>query len=349
MPTIKDVAKRAGVSTGTVSMVLNGSKSVKMETRYRVLEVVKEMGYVPNQYARSLVTHKKNVIGVIRQKHLSLSDGTRSGYRFDEVPDTYLSDMLDDIVHELSAQGYSLLLDTAAWTQGDDAHSVPLPAIAQAGRIDGLIWAGGFLTDAQKEQLQQLSIPVVTVGSRSDVFDFVDTDPEEGMYLMTRHILSQGHRQIACILGPATSQTSARKQRGMERALLEYGLNLADIPVRQSSYSGLGGYHAMQRIWESNSRPTAVITALDILAAGAMRFLQEMHLRIPQDISVAGYEDGLLAENMTPALTTVCTHKEKLGLNAARILTHRIEHPTAQQVKLIIPPQIIVRQSVQPI
>ena len=124
MPTIKDVANRAGVSVGTVSMVINGSKSVKMETRYRVMEVIREMGYVPNQYARSLVTRKKHVIGVIRQNHLSSPDSLHSGYRFNEIPDTYLADMLDSIVHELSALGYSLLLDVAAWSSADEA--VPL-------------------------------------------------------------------------------------------------------------------------------------------------------------------------------------------------------------------------------
>lgn len=348
MPTIKDVARYAGVSTGTVSMVINGNKSVKMETRYRVMEAVQKLGYVPNQYARSLVTRKKHVIGVIRQNNFSARDGMKSGYRFDEIPDTYLADMLDDIVHELSTLGYSLLLDVAAWS-GDDPQAASLPAIAQASRIDGLIWAGGFMTEKQTAMLRQLNIPIVTIGSRFDCFDFVDTDPEEGLYRMTKHILSCGHRKIAVINGPAASQTSARKIKGVERALNESGLSLPDGWTEEASFSGLGGYNAMKRLWERGVRPTAVITALDVLAAGAMRFLQEAGLQIPRDISVTGYEDGMLSEYLTPPLTTVCSHKEKLGLNASRILAHRIDHPAAQQVKLVIPPEIVIRRSVQSI
>jgi len=347
MPTMKDVARRAGVSTGTVSMVINGSKAVKMETRYRVLEVIREMGYVPNQYARSLVTKKKNVIGVIRQHNFAQGDSRRSGYHFDEISDTYLADMLDDIVRELSSLGYSLLLDTAAWSAGDDLQAVPLPPVAQSGRIDGLMWAGGFMTARQKELLLQLNIPVVTIGSRYEEFDYVDTDPEEGMYRMTKFVLGQGHRALAVINGPEGSQTTARKMQGILRALAEAGCILPPECIEQASFSGLGGYNAMKRLWERGVRPTAVITALDVLAAGAMRFLQENGLRVPHDVSVTGYEDGLLAEHLCPQLTTVCSQKNKLGLNASRILAHRIDHPAAQQVKLVIPPEIVIRGSVK--
>lgn len=349
MPTIKDVARHAGVSTGTVSMVINGSKAVKMETRYRVQEAIRALGYVPNPYARSLVTKKKNVIGVIRQNNISLPDGLRSGYHFNEIPDTYLADMLDDIVRELSGMGYSLLMDVAAWSASDDPLAVPLPAIAQPGRIDGLIWAGGFMTDSQQTLLHQSGLPVVTIGARYEHFDFVDTDPEEGLYLMTRHVLSLGHRVVAFINGPASSQTSERKKRGVQHAMEEVGCTLSPQQTEQAPYSGLGGYHAMQRLWERGVRPTAVITALDVLAAGAIRFLQEKGLQVPDDVSVTGYEDGLLAEHMNPPLTTVHTQKEKMGQLASRILTHRIDHPAAQQVKLIIPPEMIIRRSVQSI
>lgn len=347
MPTIKDVARQAGVSTGTVSMVINGSKAVKMETRYRVLEVIREMGYVPNQYARSLVTKKKNVIGVIRQNNFAPGNSRKSGYHFDEIPDTYLADMLDDIVREVSSLGYSLLLDTAAWSSPDDPQAVHLPPVAQSGRIDGLMWAGGFMTDKQKELLLQLNIPVVTIGARHAEFDYVDTDPEGGMYEMTKYVLSQGHRDLAVINGPTASQTTERKLSGILRALTEENLELPEDRTEQASFSGLGGYNAMQRLWNRGARPTAVLTALDVQAAGAMRFLQEKGLRIPDDISVTGFEDGLLAEHLQPGLTTVCSQKHKLGLHAARILAHRIDHPQAQQVKLIIPPEIVIRGSVK--
>ena len=203
------------------------------------------------------------------------------------------------------------------------------------------------MTEEQTALLKRLEMPVVTIGSRFDCFDYVDTDPEEGMYQMTKHVLSCGHRRIAVINGPAASQTSARKRAGIERAMAEAQCALREDWVEAASFSGLGGYNAMKRLWEGGARPTAVLTALDVLAAGAIRFLQENGLQVPCDISVTGYEDGLLAEYMSPALTTVCSHKEKLGRNASRILAHRVEHPSAQQVRLIIPPELIIRHSVQ--
>lgn len=347
MATIKDVAKRAGVSTGTVSMVINNNPAVKMETRLRVLQAVEELKYSPNQYARSLVTKRKNVLGVVRTVVTSQKDAYRGGFHFNEIPDTYIADMLDTIVEEVTRMGFSLLFDILTWDKEDVTQDVDFPAMARYDRIDGLIWASGFMTPRHIQLLQEMRLPVVTVGSRFDCFDWVDTDPEEGMYLMTQYVLSCGHRKIAFINGLDNTQTSSRKYAGFQRAMEEAGLPIDPEMMDHAGYSGIGGYNAMKRIWERGMRPTVVLTALDTLAVGVMHFLKDQGLSIPEDISVTGYEDGILAEHMLPRLTSVNTKKPELGRHGSRVLVNRIENPRAKPVRVVVPPELIIRESVR--
>ena len=346
MATIKDVAKRAGVSTGTVSMVINNNPAVKLENRLRVLKAVEELNYTPNQYARALVTKKRNVVGIVRTVVTSYKDAHCGGYHFNELPDTYIADMLDTIVDEVTHLGYSLLFDVLTWDNEDVLQDIDLPSMAQDGRVDGLIWASGFMTARHKQFLQQRHLPVVTVGCRFDTFDWVDTDLEEGVYLMTKYVISCGHRSIAFINGLNYTQTSSRKLDGFQRAMAEAGLEIDPAMMEHTGYSGIGGYNAIKRIWDNGARPTAVITALDVLAVGVMHFLRDQGLSVPDDVSVTGYEDGLLSEHILPRLTSVNSKKPELGRQASRILANRIENPRAKPVRVIIPPELVIRESV---
>lgn len=347
MATIKDVAKRAGVSTGTVSMVINNNPAVKLETRLRVLQAIEELNYAPNQYARSLVTKRRNIVGVVRTVVTSQKDAYRGGYHFNELPDTYLADMLDAIVDEVTRMRYSLLFDVLAWAKEDVLQDVELPAMAQDGRVDGLIWASGFMTEPHKQFLTQQHLPVVTVGSRFDCFDWVDTDPEKGIYMMTKYVISCGHRRIAFINGLNNTQTSSHKLVGFQKAMEEAGILIDPELTDHAGYSGIGGYNAIKRIWQRSQEATAVITALDILAVGAVHFLRDQGLRVPDDVSVTGYEDGILTEHMIPRLTSVNTKKSELGRQASRILVNRIENPRAKPVRVTIPPELVIRESVR--
>ena len=347
MTTIKDVAKHAGVSTGTVSMVMNNNPAVKLETRMRVLQAVEELHYTPNQYARSLVTQRRNVVGVVRTVVTSKKDAYRGGYHFDELPDTYLADMLDSIVAEVTRMRYSMLFDVLAWGEEDVLQDAELPAMAQDGRVDGLIWVSGLMSDAHKQLLVRSHLPVVTVGSRFDCFDWVDTDPEMGIYMMTKYVISCGHRKIAFINGLNNTQTAGHKNVGFLRAMEEAGLEVDDRLMDHAGYSGIGGYNAMKRIWERSREATAVVTALDILAVGVVHFLRDQGLSVPDDVSVTGYEDGLLTEHMIPRLTSVNTKKSELGRHASRILVNRIENPRAKPVRVTILPELVIRESVR--
>jgi len=345
--TIKDVAAAAGVSVATVSFVLNNRANVKMETRVRVLQAIEETGYVPNSSARALVTKKKGVIGVLQNRFEPGNAADRERYAFDASPNTYLADMLDAIVAEASKANYNMLMDAVYWGDHIPADGWETPSAMDSSRIDGMLWIGGILHPAHLEKLSRLALPVTLIGARDDHYDWVDTDPEQGIYDITRYVIEQGHTKLAFINGMDATQTSARKLTGFMRAIQETGITLPEGAIEKSYFSGRGGYEAMERLLRLEERPTAVITAHDKVAVGAIHCLHAHGLHCPQDVSVTGYEDGMLAEYSLPPLTTVYINKQKLGMSGSQVLINRIANPKAKQVKLLIAPRLIVRESVR--
>ncbi len=345
--TIKDVAAAANVSVATVSFVINNRSNVKMETRVRVLQAIEETGYVPNSSARALVTNKKGVIGVIRNGFEPGNSSEKEGYAFDTSPNTYLADMLDAIVAEASKSNYNMLMDTVYWIEHMPTEKWEMPSAMDSSRIDGVLWVGGILLPSHLEKLSKMELPIVLIGARDDHFDWVDTDPEQAIYDMTKYVISCGHTKLAFINGLDSTQTSARKMSGFMKAVQEAGITLQKGALEKSYFSGQGGYEAMERLLQLEERPTAVITAHDKVAVGVIHCLNAHGLSCPQDVSVTGFEDGLLSEYCLPPLTTVYINKRRLGMSGSQILINRIANPKAKNVKLIIEPKLIIRKSVR--
>lgn len=339
MPTIRDVAREADVSVSTVSLVMNGHQNIKLETRFRVLKAIEDLHYVPNQSARALVTKKKKIIGLI---NTTCADKDFL-YTFDSVPNTYLSDMLEAIVQETNAMDYSITIDSTG-AQGINFDKPPV--IMDKNRVDGIMFMSGVLREDQAQMLLKTGIPTVVIGARSKYIDCVDTDPEKGFYLGTKHLIENGHREIACINGPDESQSAARKLLGYKAALREAGIPFREELYTKGNYSARTGYEGMRSIWDHGLRPTALI-ALDCTALGATRFLYEQGLFCPRDISVVGFEDGLLPELSIPPMTSIRVHKAQLGQQACRVLFNRLRNPNAQKVQLILEPELILRASVR--
>jgi LacI family transcriptional regulator len=336
--TIKDVARVANVSVSTVSLVLNNSELVKMETKYKVLQAVKELGYTPNQYARSLVTKRKNIIGVA----LMTYNQSTNWFTFNGHVDTYLTGILPSIEKEINESNYSMLLEHFC----SNNHTKELPLIMAADRVDGMLMAGGIVSEELLTKIQEAKIPTVLVGSRHENLDYVDTDPEQGIYLGTRYLIENGHTDIVFINGSEYSQSSMRKLNGFKAAMNEAKLELKEDWMGQTEYSGQSAYSIMRMMWDKGVRPTAILGGYDGITIGALRFLYDQGLRCPQDVSAIGFEDSILAEFCYPPLTTIKVHKEQMGLEACRVLLNRIKKPNAKAVKLIIEPALIVRQSV---
>lgn len=339
--TIKDVAKAAGVSVSTVSLVLNDSELVKLETRYKVLEKMKELNYIPNQYARSLVTKRKNVIGLT---WMTYNDST-DWFSFKGHADTYLTEMLPSIEKEVSLSNYSMLLEHYSINNSDEE----LPSIMRNEKVDGMLIMGGIVNDTVLTKIKGSNLPTVLLGSRHEDFDYVDTDPTLGIYKGTKYLLDHGHRDIVFINTVEYSQSSERKLLGFQRAMEEKGVKIKEDWVGQSDYSGQSAYNTMKEMWERGIRPTAIIGGYDCIALGALRFLYNQGLRCPEDISVIGFEDNILAEYSNPPLTTIRVFKRKLGLEACKVLFNRIKKPNAKNVRLIIEPELEIRESVRSI
>ena len=341
MPTIRDVAKLANVSLSTVSLVLNNRDTVKLETRQRVMEAIEELHYVPNQSAQALVTKRKKVIGLINTVE---GDGD-CPYCFSSVPNTFMTDMLEAVVQETNARDYSIMLDSIRHT---DVAFTRLPEIMVKGHIDGALFLSGVIAPPQEQMFVDSGIPTVLVGARSDLLDYVDTDPEQGMYLAAKRLLENGHREIAFINGPSASQSVSRKLAGFQKALREYGLPFCPGLYRQGRYTGQTGYEAMERIWAEGFRPTGVL-GLDCVALGAARFLERQGLRCPEDYSMVGFEDSLLSEYAIPPLDSVRVQKAELARRACRMLFKRLGSPNARRMRQILDPILVVRKSVRPL
>lgn len=340
MATIRDVAKYAHVSISTVSLVLNGSDAVKETTRFRVKEAIEALQYHPNQSARSLVTKQNQVIGVIKASDIAHN----TDHAFDGVVDTYVSEMLKSIGQESEKKGYSLLID---WCFGDDNDKIS--HLLYGDRVDGILLVGGFYSEKISELLNRFRLPVTLIGSRSDTLDYVDTKPDLGIRMAFDYLYECGHRQIALINGPKESGSSALKMDGFQQSFLEHGMTFNPQWTCAGNFTGIDGYLCMKKFWEDGIRPTAVIAATDCMAIGAIRYLNDIGLRCPDDVSLIGFEDSILAEYSAPPLSSICVHKEILGREGTKILLRRIQNPKVRQNRLLINPELVVRSSVRTI
>lgn len=339
--TIKDIALDAKVSISTVSLVVNNNPLVKHETRVRVQESIERLGYIPNQYARSLITKVNKVIGVIRV----YDEAKNSGTHFEQTPGNFFSEMVWALEDGITEHGYNMVID---WHNVFDQS---LPKIVNRGCVDGIICVGGIVCDSFIQKLKDSGIPIVLVGARSKLVDYIDIDSEDAFYMATKHLISKGHRKISFLNGPRISQTSDRKLRGFLHAMKEAKL-LPDTDceiLNCENYSGLAGYNACEKLFAKGKKPTALVVGMDAPALGVLRYLHQRKLRCPDDISVIGYEDGAFAEYAVPALTTMNIFKERLGTEACNIMFNRLGNPNARHVGIIKGSCLVERASVRSI
>lgn len=341
MVTIIDVAAYAGVSKSTVSAVLNNGPHVTEKTRLRVEEAIQALGYVRNQNASGLRTRQTKCLGVIT----AFESLDTQSYEFNFEAGQFSYAVSNGIPDGLTGSDYGLITERYCAKEMGDA----LPAIVKNARVDGVLLVGSLFSQALVDKLLTQNIPVVGVGRSYDTIDCVLPDIAEGMYLQAEELIRRGSRNIALINCPSEFVTSVDRTNGWHKALTELGQNLtAAWETCCSSNTGEGGYRAMKALWESGARPDGLVTAHEAIALGAMRFLYEQGLRIPEDISITSYETSVLGSYSIPPLTSVNIKKEEMGAIAARMLLRRIEHPEAPLQKQIITPELVTRASVSP-
>lgn len=332
MVSMKEIAQRCGVSIATVSKALNGQPDIGEETRERIARMADEMGYMTNSAARALKTNRTYNIGIL------FVDEQSSGLAHE-----YFSAVLDSLKVEAEAQGYDVTFINK--NIGRRASSYLQHCLYRG--VDGVIIASVDFNDPQVQELVASELPVVTIDHIFNNRLAVVSDNVNGMSELVRYAYSMGHRRIAYIHGERTAVTENRLT-GFYRACDELGIAVSEEYIRESRYHDAEGCARVTReLMALNPRPTCIFFPDDYSYIGGMNAINELGLRVPDDISAIGYDGIGLADIVSPKLTTYCQNTAELGRVAAKGLVDLIERPkTTLLDRVIVNGHIRIRSSV---
>jgi LacI family transcriptional regulator len=301
--TIKDIAKAAGVSHPTVSRALNNHPAISEATRERIVELAKEMGYLPNASARGLKTNRTHALGVIMQ----------------QIDDPFWSEVLDGVDSVLHPEGYSLFIaSTHNEAQREDGV---VQAMVQRG-VDGVILFAPQFRKGLWQILNSYDLPVVMVNNEGadECQYFVYNDDVYGARLITKHLIDLGHKRLA-YLGKRQSESSKNRLIGFRTEMQAAGLPIDERYVFHTSTGDpAGGREGAGYMLSIDPIPSAIVCYNDFVAVGVYNYLQEKGLQIPHDVSVTGFDNITIAKFLSPPLTTLHQHKFQLGEGAARMM-----------------------------
>lgn len=345
MATINDVAKRAGVSRSTVSLVLNKSPRVKEATRQMVESVIAEMNYFPNNNARGLSARVTNNLGVIFMQDY-LPNSTQISYDNDRHVGLCSFNISNGIMAGLIETEYGVVTERFCSLADPDG----LPRLIREKRVDGAFVVGLPYSEQFIKNMKATGIPFVLVGvaSYEDGVDSIYADPEEGTELMVQELVKTGHRKICLLNSAKTVRSHEDRYRGYCKALKAAGLPIReDWNVAGENNNGNSAYEAFKAFWEAGNRPDAVACANGQSASGVMVYLYEQGVRVPDQVSIIAYEDSSLCGYSTPAMTAVNIRKEDLGYRAAQCLIARIHTPEKRVEINSVRPYVVRRDSVR--
>jgi LacI family transcriptional regulator len=329
MSTIRDVARRAGVSTMTVSRVINSSGYTSRETRARVERAVAELGYVPNALARHLRSKRTRTVALV------LSDLTNPFF-------TTLARGVEDVA---AANDFALMFCN---TDESESEEIAYLQMLIQRQIDGVLLVPSSNSGASLRLLRSHRVPVVVLDRRvpSPRVDEVRSDSEAGAFQLVSHLIELGHRRIAMLSGRRNISTSADRVSGYRRALTEAGIPYEERLVRYEGFGVEGGLRMARELLQASPRPTAMFGANNFIAFGAIRALREAELRVPDDMSVVAFDD--LPEDwiIDPFLTVVEQRAYEMGKQAAELMLERLAGDgRPKRRSIILPVDLIVRRS----
>jgi LacI family transcriptional regulator len=323
--TLEMVAERAGVSPSTVSRILNGTAVVSDDKRAAVDQAIAKLGFVPNPVARGLAGGRTLSIGVVSQA----------------IDSPFYGAALRGIETALDAAGYSPLFMSGHWHADEEARCIE---VLRSRRVDGLIVLTGRLADSALRSVAR-SLPVVVTGRNLKAPNLVsmDFDNREGARQATRHLIDLGHRRIAFIAGDAQHPDAVDRQRGYQLALESAGLRLDPALVVQGNFSEHSGLLAAERLLQARARFSAIFAANDQMAVGAALGLHRHGRRVPDDVSLVGFDDLAGSLYMVPPLSTVHNPIQEIGQLAARAMLSLL---AGERPQVEVPaPRLIARES----
>jgi LacI family transcriptional regulator len=331
MPTVHDVAKRAGVAPITVSRVINNSGYISEATRQRVEAIIKEIGYVPNTLARGLRSKRTNTLALI----------------VTDITNPYFTLMARGVEDVAGDSNYTVIYCN---TDESEAKEEKYANILAQRQVDGvlLVPAGG--NDKTLKFLETNGINVVVIDRRVSGMktDFVCSDSKDGSNRLIKLLLGLGHQRIAIITGPKKVSTAVDRVTGYKQALTEAGLIENEL-VYYGSFNQQSGYEFTKRAMAQSPKPTAIFGANNFIMLGIIKALRELQLNVPEDVSVVGFDDFPESMLVRPFFTTATQPAYEMGRLAAELLLKRISGELSEEFqKIILPTEIIERESSGP-
>ncbi|MCM3762955.1 LacI family DNA-binding transcriptional regulator [Alkalihalobacillus oceani] len=329
--TLQDVAQAAGVSRATASLIVRGSPKISAATREKVLGKMNELGYVYDRVAANLRSKQSTTVGLL----------------ITEIANPFFSELLDGITAELEKEGYTIILGT---TSDSYEKQERLLATMLENRVAGILWTPvSSSTVKTTKQLVDSQLPVVQVGREitGSTFDYVGIDNRAGADLVISYLVKEGHRRIAYLGGPSASSPWRERISSYKQALLQAGLEVDSSLIVESVATREGGRKAMAEILKLESRPTAAFCFNDIVAIGAMQELKGKGLAPGVDMAIVGFDNVQEASIFTPRLTTVSSFPRVIGTQAAKLLHQRIDDFNRPAERIILEPEIHIRESSQ--
>ena len=330
VPTLADVARRANVSTATVSRCLNAPDQVVSETRARVLKAVRELGYAPNFGARALAAKHTNTVGAV----------------IPTMENAVFARGLQAFQEELGRHGKTLLVASSAYDS--DLEDEQVRALVARG-ADGLLLIGYDRSPELYAFLARRNVPTLVSWSfvANHAQPAVGFDNRAAMMELARIVLQRGHRRIACISAPRATNDRARgRVQGILDAMRAAGQAADDLKIVETPYGIENGERAFREVMEAAPETTAVMCVNDVLAIGALRAARHMGLRVPEDVSVTGFDDIEIAQLAEPPLTTVHVPHRDMGRRAAQTLIDMLRAGKAGE-SMALPTDIRLRQSLR--
>ena len=327
---IRDVAKRAGVSIATVSRAVNHIPTVDPELAKRVWMAIDEVGYLPNTQARALVSGRSRMLGLI----------------VSEITNPFFPELVQEFENLAVAQGYEVLIGS---TNYEPERTELLIRRMLQRNVDGVaVMTFGIEEDLVKKLVER-EFPLVFVDAGPDLPNIrvLKVDYGEGIRQGVQHLAALGHRRIAFITGPLRLRSAVARRDGFLRSMAELGLTVPAEHLVEGSHTMEGGMEAMEHLIALSELPTAVMCSNDMTAIGVLHALYRTTHNVPDDISVVGFDDIHLAQFMLPPLTTVemsCKHLAAAAVEALRAGIER-DHPKAAKTEWHIPTRLVVRQS----
>jgi len=328
---LKDIAKLAGVGMGTASRVLNNKPGVKEETREKVLKVMSELKYTPNSAARALKEHSSKMIGIIVKGLLN----------------PFFAKVIESIEKNCVGNGYSIVFSYSEKLKIADSIDILL-----GKKVEGIICLGGNFDKSLENKIEKLEIPIILASSeinpeiKKNIFSSVIINNEGAVFEGVDYLCKLKHKKIGLIV-EFGEQLGLNRMEGYKNALRANGINYDENLVENAAYTLKGGYDAMKKILQKSEIPTAVFATSDTMAMGAARAILESGYKIPEDISIMGFDGLEEGKYYYPSLSTIEQPREELGEVSTKLLIESIENHEIEKKHIIMPTKLIIRESVK--